>query len=188
MYKRLLLKLCIASGLMIGCLETLEEVADDNRPPEANAGPDQTVDLVGQEVSVTLDGSKSKDEDGKIVKYIWRPGSVTPLGMDAGMGDGGASNGMRTDGVNNAEADDDSGTSNGEEIDGVNDAGAGDGGSKEKTFDAGIEHITASEIPDPKDVARPEVMLGEGEFIFVLWATDDDGATSVPDTVKIIVK
>jgi PKD repeat protein len=40
-----------------------------NEPPQANAGPDQTVD--GESV-VTLDGSGSLDIDGGIVSYSWK--------------------------------------------------------------------------------------------------------------------
>lgn len=39
-----------------------------NKPPVANAGPDQTVTLP---VTVTLDGSASYDPDGSIVQYDW---------------------------------------------------------------------------------------------------------------------
>jgi hypothetical protein len=47
-----------------------------NRPPTANAGPDQTVtdvDLNGSE-PVTLNGSGSSDADGTIVSYDWSEG------------------------------------------------------------------------------------------------------------------
>ncbi len=47
-----------------------------NRPPTADAGPDQTVtdtDGNGSEV-VTLDGSASTDPDGTIVSYVWTEG------------------------------------------------------------------------------------------------------------------
>jgi len=49
-----------------------------NRPPVANAGPDQTVidgDNDGKE-QVTLDGSGSTDPDGTIVSYVWREGGL----------------------------------------------------------------------------------------------------------------
>jgi len=54
-----------------GCYEYIS--AQTNRPPVANAGTDQTVvdnDRDGSE-EVTLDGSASRDPDGKIVSYIW---------------------------------------------------------------------------------------------------------------------
>jgi len=41
----------------------------DNNPPIADAGVDQTV--VGEGVTVTLDGSDSKDADGEIQGYLW---------------------------------------------------------------------------------------------------------------------
>lgn len=46
----------------------------NNRPPDiapvANAGPDQTITLPNN--AVELDGSGSKDADGRIMKYAWR--------------------------------------------------------------------------------------------------------------------
>jgi hypothetical protein len=40
-----------------------------NRPPIANAGPDQTITLPTN--SVTIDGSASKDPDNNITSYVW---------------------------------------------------------------------------------------------------------------------
>ncbi len=45
----------------------LVEVTPANRPPVANAGPDQTIILPVN--SVTLDGSASTDPDGTITSY-----------------------------------------------------------------------------------------------------------------------
>lgn len=42
--------------------------------------------------------------------------------------------------------------------------------------------------PDwPDDVAKPQIELGEGNYAFVLWATDSRGAVSAPSTVEIAV-
>ena len=45
-----------------------------NRPPVANAGPNQTVADTDQQAgeNVTLDGRQSSDADGAIVSYVWR--------------------------------------------------------------------------------------------------------------------
>jgi subtilase family serine protease len=50
-----------------------------NLPPDAEAGPDQTVaDVNGDgSESVTLDGSASSDSDGTITTYTWREGGAT---------------------------------------------------------------------------------------------------------------
>jgi hypothetical protein len=42
--------------------------------------------------------------------------------------------------------------------------------------------------PDwPDDVAMPQVMLDMGIWSFTLWVTDDKGAISTPDTIKITI-
>lgn len=43
-----------------------------NKLPVADAGSDRTVNWDAAGAGVTLDGSKSKDEDGKIVKHQWK--------------------------------------------------------------------------------------------------------------------
>jgi hypothetical protein len=74
--------LCVFAALLLGpagCL--LDDTIDINRPPTANAGKDQLVPYDGMPVSVRLDGSGSKDPDGKIVTYRWLSGERIP---DAG--------------------------------------------------------------------------------------------------------
>ena len=51
-----------------GVIYKVVGVLDENEPPAANAGEDQTV-IVGR--TLTLDGSASSDEDGEIVSYDW---------------------------------------------------------------------------------------------------------------------
>ena len=72
-----------------GCLK--DESLDTNRAPLANAGDDQELEYDGEPIAVTLDGSKSRDLDGKVVKYDWR--LAGPRGAaDAGVPDGGDGN------------------------------------------------------------------------------------------------
>ncbi len=48
-----------------------------NTPPVANAGPDQTVEARANP-SITLDGSRSRDDDGDSITYAWRQIGGTP--------------------------------------------------------------------------------------------------------------
>ena len=45
-----------------------DSVLNNNRPPIANAGPDQTTT---ENTTITLDGSASEDPNGLIMKYEW---------------------------------------------------------------------------------------------------------------------
>src|SRR5262249_47789769 len=51
-----------------------------NRPPVADAGPDQTVEL-GQ--PITLDGRGSSDPDGDPLQFEWKDGTGTVVGTTA---------------------------------------------------------------------------------------------------------
>jgi hypothetical protein len=178
MDKRKLLALWLLLGPATGCLESLREGIDENVPPTANAGDDRTVAFEGREVTVTLDGSASRDIDGKIVRYIWRNGGrVTATDVfDGGTGDGGAGNGV-LDGGGKPEGGIDEGSGD--------EAGVADSGlDKDGSIDGGASGEGA---PEAEDVVKPEVILTEGVYTFLLWVTDDDGATSAPDTVVITV-
>lgn len=47
--------------------------------------------------------------------------------------------------------------------------------------------VTAGDLPDPDDEARPTLRLGEGVWLFNLWVTDDAGSVSSPDQVEIVI-
>lgn len=48
-----------------------------NKAPIANAGPDQTINLKGKDVTVTLDGSASTDPEGSALSFMWSLGGQT---------------------------------------------------------------------------------------------------------------
>jgi hypothetical protein len=68
-----------------GCLR--DESLDINRAPIANAGDDQELEYDGEPITVTLDGSKSRDLDGTIVDWDWR--LAGPNAADGGVADAG---------------------------------------------------------------------------------------------------
>lgn len=63
------LLMMVAVALLVGCKRNAS--VDTNITPIANAGPDQELEYAGAPVTVTLDGSGSRDPDGSIVRYSW---------------------------------------------------------------------------------------------------------------------
>ena len=64
-----------------------------NHPPEAHAGPDQTMECTGVETSVSLDGSLSFDVDGDPLTFTWggpfgtAGGEQVTVGLEVGRHD-----------------------------------------------------------------------------------------------------
>lgn len=73
-----LASLLVVAQLVAGCRD-LPATGANQQVPVANAGPDQNIAVVG-ETTVTLDGRKSSDADGEVVRYYW-------LSADAATGD-----------------------------------------------------------------------------------------------------
>lgn len=87
----------------------------------------------GEPVTITLDGTQSRDAQGPVAVYRWL--SAT---MDA---------------------------------------------------DAGLSRVVATgqTVDWPADTARVDVVLDQGEWVFNLWAGDEQGNFSLPDTIKVKV-
>jgi hypothetical protein len=65
-----------------------------------------------------------------------------------------------------------------------------DGGIASLPDDAGVTHrsVPPGAGPNwPGNVKQPPVQLGEGIWSFSLWVTDDRGAVSAPDTIKLTI-
>jgi hypothetical protein len=71
------------NGGLIGTAYTYVNITWVNRPPVANAGPNQTVNAGDQ---VTLDGSASKDPDDNIRSYQWKQVSGPPVTLSSPSG------------------------------------------------------------------------------------------------------
>src|SRR5688572_12997561 len=69
-----LLFLCVPSFMAPGCAPLT------NRPPVASAGADQ---VVGAGASVTLDGSASRDPDGKAIRFSWKQTQGTSVSLSS---------------------------------------------------------------------------------------------------------
>ncbi len=61
-------------------------------------------------------------------------------------------------------------------------------GSGSSDPDGQVASWTWMGTPDPADVVKPTVHLGEGTYVFTLIVRDDQGAPSAPDAVTITVK
>jgi hypothetical protein len=59
------------------------DVPSANKPPVANAGPDQTIEATGPTTPFTLDGTGSSDPDGDTITYSWKDANGNVVGGDA---------------------------------------------------------------------------------------------------------
>jgi len=182
-----------------------------NVPPTANAGPDQTVTLASGQttIAVTLNGSGSSDSDGTIASYNWTgtpdPANVVSPTVNLAAGshtftlvvtdnDGDSSAGdtvVIT--VNPAAPGNQAPTANAGPNQTVTLASGQTtipvtlNGSGSSDPDGTIATYNWTGNPDPVNVVSPTVDLGVGSFTFTLVVTDNNGDSSVPDTVVITV-
>ncbi|MDD2768439.1 MAG: PKD domain-containing protein, partial [Methylococcus sp.] len=182
-----------------------------NKPPVANAGPDQAVTIAqGQtSIAVTLNGSGSSDPDGSIAAYTWTgtpdpADTVNPsVTLNAGTyvftlvvkdNKGAASPADTvTIVVNPAPAPNRAPTANAGPDQSVTLPSGQTGitvtlnGSGSSDPDGSIAAYRWTGNPDPADTVSPSVTLSAGTHVFTLVVTDNKGATSAADTVQITV-
>jgi hypothetical protein len=161
-------------SLFAACTDNAVVPDDPNRRPVADArirvdgnAVDEKTDAEAlkiplaagvDSVEVTLDATKSTDADGRVASYRWLSATSVP---DGGVG---ALSYMGATGVVAA------------------------GGRFVPGAEPGAMAGAREGVADwPEDVERPVVELGEGAWSFSLWVTDNDGATSSPDTVTVLV-
>ena len=183
-----------------------------NTPPVADAGSNQTVTLsTGQSsIVISLDGSGSSDADGNIVSYNWTgnpdPANTVSPTLSLGAGtytftlvvtdDAGATSSPDTVQI----------TVNAAPSSGNTPPVANAGPNQTQTLAAGQNSMTVTldgsgssdangnvvsytwtGNPNPADVATPSVSLSAGTYTFTLVVTDNNGASSAPDTVQIVI-
>jgi hypothetical protein len=173
---------------VISCHSALP-VADPNQYPIADArvagmeGKAVSLEYHGQPVAVMLDASNSHDPGGSIVTYRWLSGTpAKPPAAGTGGAAGTGAAGMSAAGTGAAGM-----SAAGTGAAGMSAAGsaaAGSGGAKS----ASGRWVPPGESPDwPADQETVTVMLGEGEYSFVLWVIDNQGAVSMSDTIKVTI-
>jgi hypothetical protein len=59
------------------------DVPSANKPPVANAGPDQVIEATGQTTPFVLNGTASSDPDGDTITYSWKDANGNVVGEDA---------------------------------------------------------------------------------------------------------
>jgi hypothetical protein len=195
-FASLLARVCCGTlGLLftISCQEALA-LPEPNRLPVADAkvvgleGKSVTVEFHGQPVAVVLDGSSSMDPDGTIAVYRWLSGTLAKPAAGGAAGSKGSAGSSGSAGMAAAG----SGGAAGAPAGGSGGAGTGSAG-KPAAGSGGAPSSSARWVPPgqpgdwPADEAMTTVMLGEGEYKFVLWVIDNKGGVSAPDTLTVTV-
>ncbi|MEE4329355.1 MAG: PKD domain-containing protein [Wenzhouxiangella sp.] len=199
-------------GQLVATLRLERDVPETvNRPPVADAGDDQSLTLApgASTLQVTLDGSGSSDPDGTIARYEW-PGVPDPADVEQPMLDLGVGTYRFSlvvyDDVNKPSVVDTVEVIVAAATPTNQQPTANAGQDRTLQVQSGEQTVTltldgsASSDPDgsvvrwvwtgdvdPDDVARPELALAAGTYLFNLVVVDDAGAESAPSTVTIEV-
>ena len=189
----------------------VEEAPVPNQPPVAYAGVDQTFTLAqGQtSINVTLNASGSSDADGTVVGYTWS-GSPNPADVISPQVSLAAGSYVFTLEVTDNDGDvslPDSVRITVEPAPPINQAPVANAGPDQLftlnigqstvavtldgrgSFDSDgtVVGYTWTGDPDPADGNTASVTLGVGTHLFSLVVTDNNGAVSAVDTVRVIV-
>ena len=186
-------------------------VSPGNRPPVANAGPDQQIKLAqGQSsTTVTLQAGASFDAEGPIVAYRWSgtpdPADETSPQVTLGVGthqfvleveDRDGATDQDTTTVVVLPADDPANippVANAGDDQQIQLAGGQNSiavrldGSGSTDQDGRVVAYRWTGTPDPADISTPEITLAAGQYVFELEVEDDSQATAVDSVVVTVL-
>ncbi len=191
---------------------TINPAPVENNPPVANAGPDQTITLESEQSSVIvrLNAAGSSDSDGTVASYNWSgmPSPADVPSPSVSLAAGTYEFSLVVTDNQGAQSQPDSVRIIVEAAPVVNQTPVANAGVDQTlTLEQGQSSINVTlhgnastdsdgtvvgyswtGSPNPADVISPTVSLSAGVYEFMLMVTDNDGAQSPPDSVRITIE